>query len=234
MNTFEVCLTPALLSLHKLEGKVVVVIDILRATSCMVTGLAHGVEAIIPVATLEECMALGKKGHITAAERDGKKAAGFDLGNSPFSYMDENLKGKTIAVTTTNGTQAIVQSSAAMQIIVGAFLNITALANHLKTEEKPVVAVCAGWKGQVNAEDTLFAGALFEKLKTRFQLKGDGALLASSIFRQEGNDMYEFLAKSSHFKRLANLGIDEDVRFCLEVDRYQAVPLLRQGRLVAK
>lgn len=217
--------------MHKLEGKIVVVIDILRATSCMVTALAHGVEAIIPVATLEECKALGEKGYLTAAERDGKKAAGFDLGNSPFSYMDNNLKGKTIAVTTTNGTQAIVQSSDAFQIVVGAFLNITALAHYLKAGEKPVVAVCAGWKGQVNAEDTIFAGALMQALSSRFTPEGDGALLAEAVVKQAGSDHFAYLTKASHFKRLANLGIEKDIHFCLEPDRYQVVPVMRQGRL---
>jgi len=199
----------------------------------MVTAIAHGIESIIPVATLDECKALGKEGYITAAERDGKKAFGFDLGNSPFSYMDENLKGKSIAVTTTNGTQAIVQSQAAVQIIPGSFLNISALAGYLKSTERPVVAVCAGWKGQVNAEDTLFAGALFNKISSRFNMDGDGALLASTLFEQARNDMYNFLTQSSHFKRLVSLGIDEDIRFCLTSDLYQVVPKMRQDRLVA-
>jgi len=221
-----------LLPLHRLEGKVVVVIDILRATSCMVTALSHGVEAIIPVATLEECKALGAKGYVTAAERDGKKAPGFDLGNSPFSYMDKNLKGKTIAVTTTNGTQAIVASQDAFKILVGSFLNISALARHLKDAEKPVVAVCAGWKGQVNAEDTLFAGALFDLLHPRFTPEGDGVLLATALFQQAQNDSYQFLTQASHYERLANLGIDEDIHFCLKRDEYQTVAGMRQGRLV--
>ncbi len=198
----------------------------------MVTALSHGVDAIIPVATLEECKALGTKGYVTAAERDGKKAPGFDLGNSPFSYIDKNLKGKTIAVTTTNGTQAIVASRDAFQILVGSFLNISALARHLKDTEKPVVAVCAGWKGQVNAEDTLFAGALFELLNPRFISDGDGALLASSVYSQAKSDVYQYLTKASHYKRLASLGIDEDIHFCLKRDEYQTVAAMRQGRLV--
>src|SRR5690606_28130478 len=101
---------PGLVDLYDVKGKVVVVIDILRATSCMTTAIAHGVKSLIPVATLEECKTLQQNGYIAAAERDGKMADGFDLGNSPFSYMEKPLAGKTIAVTTTNGTQAIVKS----------------------------------------------------------------------------------------------------------------------------
>src|SRR6478736_2791639 len=148
MKKIEVCFTPELVHVYGVKGKVVVVIDILRATSCMTTAIAHGVKSLIPVASLAECKALQNQGYIAAAERDGKKEDGFDIGNSPFSYMEKEVVGKTIAVTTTNGTQAISKSLAAKEIIIGSFLNRSAVVNYLKSQPHDVLLLCAGWKGK--------------------------------------------------------------------------------------
>ena len=131
MKTIDVCLSPDLMHLYDVRDKTVVIIDILRATSCMTTAFAHGIDSITPFAKLEDCIAMKAKGYFTAGERDGKKVNGFDLGNSPFEYMDEKLKGKKIAFTTTNGTQAIVKAIEAKEILIGSFLNLSAITSHL-------------------------------------------------------------------------------------------------------
>ena len=131
MPSIDVCFSPELLHLYDLKGKAVVAVDILRATSTMVAAFAHGAADIIPVMQLEECQAYAAKGCLIAAERDGIKAEGFDLGNSPFAYMDGNVQSRTIAITTTNGTRAIHLSMDADEIIVGSFLNLQAVADHL-------------------------------------------------------------------------------------------------------
>ena len=110
MKTIDVCLTPELLHLHNIENSIVVVVDIFRATSCMTTAFANGVGSIIPVATIDECVAYQQQGYLAAAERDGKTPEGFDFDNSPFSYMVDKVKDATICVTTTNGTLAITKS----------------------------------------------------------------------------------------------------------------------------
>jgi 2-phosphosulfolactate phosphatase len=232
MRQVDVCLTPELLHLYPVEGKVVVVVDVLRATSCITTGIAHGVEKIIPVATLEECSDLRKKGYVAAAERDGKKAEGFDIGNSPFSYMDEKLQGKTVAVTTTNGTLAITRCREAAEVIVGSFLNRAAIVNYLLQQSNDVLVVCAGWKGKMNLEDTLFAGAVIEGLKEDFSVDQDAALAALTLFRQAENNLRVFLSDCSHVKRLKGLHIDKDIEFCLQYDIYDAIPVLKDGALV--
>src|SRR5690606_3125852 len=112
------------------------------------------VKSITPFAALEECLSMKSKGYFTSGERDGKKVDGFDLGNSPFEYMDEKLKGQRIAFTTTNGTQAIAKSIGAREIIIGSFLNLTALTNYLNEGQNDILVVCAGWKGRFNLEDT--------------------------------------------------------------------------------
>lgn len=234
MRQIDVCLTPELLHLYPVEGRVVVVVDILRATSCMTAGIANGVSKIIPVATLEECSKLKSKGCIAAAERDGKKANGFDIGNSPYSYLKPELIGKTVAVTTTNGTYAITKCEKAEALVAGSFLNRSAIAQFLRDQEHDVLIVCAGWKGKVNLEDTLFAGALVELLKDEFCIEHDAAMASLSLFRQAKGNLKGFLANCSHVRRLKHLDIDKDIEFCLTMDKFDVVPILKEGAIVKK
>jgi 2-phosphosulfolactate phosphatase len=231
MKTIDICLSPDLMHLYDVSDKAVVVVDILRATSCMTTAFAHGIESITPFAKLDDCLAMKSKGYFTAGERDGKKVEGFDLGNSPFEYMEENLKGKKIAFTTTNGTQAIAKSAGAKEIIIGSFLNLSAVADYLKNLPYPVLVVCAGWKGKVNLEDTLFAGALVELLKDHTEPDCDAPLAAQHLYNMAKQDLFYFLKESSHVKRLAKLNIYKDIQFCLTCDQYNLVPVLRDGVL---
>jgi 2-phosphosulfolactate phosphatase len=232
-RTIDVCLSPDMMHLYPVTDHAVVVVDILRATSCMTTAFAHGIHVIAPFAKLEDCLAMKANGFYTAGERDGKKVDGFDFGNSPFEYQDPKLKGAKIAFTTTNGTQAIVKSLGAAEIIIGSFLNLTAVANHLKTLPHNILVVCAGWKGKFNLEDTLFAGALVEKLKTDVLPACDAPLAAQALYNQAKGDMVKFLSNSSHVKRLAKLNIHKDIAFCLTEDTYAAVPVLKDNVLRA-
>jgi 2-phosphosulfolactate phosphatase len=234
MRTIDVCLSPDLMHLYSVKDHSVVVVDILRATSCMTTAFAHGIGSIVPFAQLAECLAMKAKNYFTAGERDGKKVDGFDLGNSPFEYMAPELKGTNIAFTTTNGTQAIVKSIGASEIIIGSFLNLSVVADHVRNSKHNVLVVCAGWKGKVNLEDTLFAGALVEKLRDILEPSCDAPLAAHHLYLQAKNDMVEFLKDSSHVKRLARLGIQKDIEFCLTPDQYYVVPVLENGILIAK
>lgn len=233
MPKIEVCLSPELLPLFRLEDKIVVVIDVLRASSCMVTGLAHGIAEILPVATLEESATYGLMGYITAAERNGMKMDGFDLDNSPFSYMDPVLVGKKICMTTTNGTQAILLSAASKKVIIGSFLNLKTVADYLYIRGVDAVLLCAGWKGQVNSEDTLFAGAVMDKLNDSFSVGNDSALLARDLYRMHRDHLEQFLLDSSHYQRLSRLGIHKDISFCLRHSIYDCLPRLEQNSIVS-
>lgn len=232
MRKLDVCLSPELIHLYDLHGKIVVVVDILRATSCMTTGIAEGVASIRPVATLEECSALKEQGYFTAAERGGQKVAGFDIGNSPFSYMEDQFKGAKIAVTTTNGTLSITKSKSADQIIIGSFLNLTAVAQYILRYDQDVIILCAGWQGRVNLEDTLFAGALVETLGLSYEVECDAAQAALVLYKAAKSDMEKFLSASSHVQRLKNFNIGKDITFCLTIDEYDTVPILRDNELV--
>jgi 2-phosphosulfolactate phosphatase len=232
MHKIEVCLSPDLLHLHDLSDDVVVVIDILRATSCMTTAMAHGADHIVPVATLEEAQDLKAAGYLVAGERNGEQVAGFNFGNSPFSFMSEQIKGRSLAMTTTNGTVTISKTKDAAMVVVGSFLNITALSNFLLRQEKNILLACAGWKGKVNLEDTLFAGALIHRLKEEFNPACDAALVAESVYLNGKQDKLKFLSNSSHVNRLKNLGIDKDISFCLQEDVYPVIPFLKGNRLI--
>lgn len=232
MKQLDVCLTPDLLHLHTVENTIVVVADIFRATSCMVTAFAHGVKTIVPVATVEECRQLQGRGYLGAAERNAQTLEGFELDNSPFSYMNEQLIGANIAMTTTNGTLAITRSRQAVKVLVGAFLNLDAVVRYLKTQQYDVLVLCAGWKGRVNLEDTLFAGALADRLQEDYILHEDSALMAQRLYVDAKRNMLSYLANSSHIRRLQRLGIQKDIAYCLQTDLYDVIPVLRGSALV--
>ncbi len=227
MKKIDICLTPDLIHQHDLSGMIVVMIDILRASSSITTAIAHGVAAVRPVESLAECRELKLQGYIGAAERGGKKVGGFDIGNSPFSFMNPELEDKTIAMTTTNGTTTLRKSKGALQVIVGSFLNYSALLAYLERLPCDILLHCAGWKGKVNLEDTLFAGALIHGLKQLFEYDSDVPLMALNLYKQSKNDLKSAIADSSHVSRLIGLGLEKDVDFCLKFDEYKVIPVLK-------
>ncbi|MEB0263349.1 MULTISPECIES: 2-phosphosulfolactate phosphatase [unclassified Mucilaginibacter] len=233
-KALDVCLTPALIPLYNVSDYVVVVIDIFRATSSICYGIENGAEAIIPVSEVEECAAYREKGlnYLIAAERDGKVVEGFDFGNSPFSYTTEKVSGKTVVLTTTNGTHALHLSRSAKKIVIGSFLNLTALCNWLKTQQENILLVCAGWKNNFNLEDTLFAGAVVEQLKSSGFILDDPAIAANDLFQIGKSNIGQYLSKTSHGERLKKLGIEKDIEFCLQVDLTTAIPVLDGDKLV--
>jgi 2-phosphosulfolactate phosphatase len=234
-KSLEVCLSPALLSLYNVENCIVVIIDIFRATSSICYGIENGAEAIIPVAQVEECVAYREKGtgYLLAAERDGSVVDGFDFGNSPFSYTAEKVGGKTVVLTTTNGTQALHLSRKAKKVVIGSFLNLTALSNWLKAQNENILLVCAGWKNNFNLEDTAFAGAVIDHLAADGNYKlDDPAIAAFDLYQLAKGDIPAYLSKTSHGERMRKLGIEKDIAFCLNVDITTAIPILQGEKLV--
>ncbi|WP_395768252.1 2-phosphosulfolactate phosphatase [Aquirufa sp.] len=232
MQKIDVCLSPDLIHLYDLVGKAVVVVDVFRATSCMVTAFAHGALEIIPVEDVDVCAAHREQGYLISAERNGVTPAGFDFDNSPFSYQVDRVKDAKICVTTTNGTVALRRSLSAEKVFVGAFLNISSVVRALKTWSSDVIVVCAGWKGKPNLEDTLFAGALIDELVGQYSVADDAALIAWKQYHVASSDLVTAVKHSSHVNRLLGLGIEKDISFCLERDRYDVLPYLQGDKLV--
>lgn len=228
----EVCLSPELMPCYDVAGHTVVVVDILRATSCIVAGLGSGIASITPFADLEECRAMQSKGYRIAGERDGQKVAGFDLGNSPYEYMKAENHGKHMATTTTNGTRAIALSAGCEALYIGAFLNISSLVVTLQDSPNDLLIVCAGWKGRFNLEDTLFAGALVAQLKGTYTSTDDAALASLSLYESKREELTEFLKLSAHANRLSGPNAFKDIELCLTWDQFKVVPVLEGHRLI--
>lgn len=236
MNKVEVIHTPALLPLYSLKGKVVVVIDILRATSTMCVAFETGVNKILPVSNPEECRMFKDFEFIIAAERNAVKVEGFDMGNSPFEYENPILAGRNIAFTTTNGTKAIKMAKAMdpHSILIGSFLNISALCKRIESSGKDLVLLCSGWKDKYNLEDTLFAGAVIEKLIGKYTMQDDAALSAWYLYKQHQGDLESLVRKSSHAERFTLLHLQtDDVKFCLQEDTCKVVPEMEGEFLVS-
>jgi len=228
----EVCLSPVMVPHYQMAGRIVVVIDIFRASSSICYGIDNGAHAIIPVATVDECLSYADQGYLLAAERNGEVVEGFDFGNSPYSYTAEKVKAQTVVLTTTNGTFAIQQAKQADQIVLGSFLNLASICNWLAAQDKDVLLLCSGWKNKFNLEDTLFAGAVVNKIKSSFSHFCDAAIAAEDLYLLAKSDLRAYLYKSSHSQRLKELNIENDIQFCLKQDCCQAIPGLVGDRLV--
>lgn len=228
----EVCFSPALLPLYQISESIVVVIDVLRATSSICYGIENGAVEIIPVGSIDECKSFSNNGHLLAAERDGAVVNGFHFGNSPFHYTRDKVEGRKIVLTTTNGTQAIRQCANAYKVVIGSFLNLSSLCNWLSEQEQDVLLLCSGWKNKFNLEDTLFAGAMVNRLKGQYGSLCDASIAAENMYISAKDDMREFLRRSSHSQRLAHLHIEADILFCLQEDQTISIPVLDGNRIV--
>lgn len=173
---------------------------------------------------------------ITAGERDGKIAEGLTYGNTPFQYTEEFIKGKTLVLTTTNGTKLlhIALAENARDIITGSFPNLSAVCEYLISQKLDVVLACAAWKDKVNIEDTLFAGAVINRIKEHFLINCDSSQIAESIYNQAAGDLFTFMKmkNASHFERLIDFGLENDIRFCLTEDIANVLVIYKDGRLV--
>jgi 2-phosphosulfolactate phosphatase len=231
----DACFSPHLYPIYEDKESIVVVIDIFRATSAICVAFHYGAEKIIPVAKVEEAMEYKKQGFLAGAERDAIKLDGFDFGNSPYDYMGDHVKGKTIALTTTNGTQAIEAARNAYKVVIGSFLNIDVLCEWLVKQNRNVLLLCSGWKNKFNLEDSLYAGAVTEKitkLSNNYKL-GDGCLALKYLYEQAQHQPVKYLIHASQKERLARLGLKKDIKFCLTPNVAPVIPVL-EGKFLVK
>lgn len=233
------CLSPALLHLYDVSSSIVVIIDILRATSTIATALFNGAKSIIPVDSVAECIKLGRQMEvITAGERDGKIAEGLVYGNSPLTYPKKFIKGKVLVLTTTNGTKLLHMALAenAKGIITGSFCNLSAVCDYLLKQKHDVILACAAWKDKINLEDTLFAGAVICRIKENFYINCDASKMSESLYQEARPDLFEFMKNknASHYHRLMGYGLEEDIRFCLSEDNANILTVYEDGRLLAR
>jgi 2-phosphosulfolactate phosphatase len=231
----ETCFLPGQYPLYAADMGIVVVIDILRATSAMVAAFEHGVERIIPVGTVEEARQfIGREGYIAAAERNGEVVEGFTVGNSPLAFKAMDLKGKTIVMTTTNGTRAINLAREARKLVIGSFLNLTALTDWLVKQDDNILLLCSGWKDKFSLEDSVFAGAVMDRLleSGKFGVEEDSSIASKYLYMAARENYMSILKAAPRRKRVEKLNMHEDVKYCLTPDQATAIPVLRDGVLV--
>jgi 2-phosphosulfolactate phosphatase len=228
-NKVEVCFTPASFESFYKEDAIVVVVDILRATSSICTAFMNGAKKIIPVATLEEAKAYKEKGFLVAAERDGIVRDFADFGNSPFNFTTERVKDKVVVYSTTNGTQSVMLAGKAYRAVIGSYLNHAALVNYLMDEKRDLIILCAGWKQKFNLEDTLFAGALAEILikSGRFESTCDSTLASIDLWEIARGDLMAYVKKVAQHQRLKKNKLDDSIEYCHTFNLTDRVPYLK-------
>lgn len=234
--SLHTCFSPALLHLYDVNDSIVVIIDVFRATSTIASALQNGARCVIPVDTVAKAVEMSKRVEgIAAGERDGKIAEGLEHGNSPLEYTREFIEGKTLVLTTTNGTRLLHMAleNGADTIITGSFPNLSSVCQYLISQKKNVVLGCAGWKDRFNLEDTLFAGAVIHHVQEHFTIHCDSSLTAKLMYEQQQNDLHQFVPLLTHYHRLVErFGLIEDIRFCITADVTNVLPIYRNGKLV--
>ncbi len=236
--TLFTCLSPALMHLYDLNDAIVVIIDVFRATSTIATALYNGAERVIPIENADKCKLLGSEieGCITAGERDGKVIEGLQYGNSPAEYPKEFIKGKTLVLTTTNGTKLLHMALErdCSEVVTGSFPNLSAVCDYLGVQNKNVILACSGWKDKFNLEDTLFAGSVISRIKDNYTIHCDSSLMAENMYRLHKDDLYDFIKLTTHFHRLAAYGLYADLQYCVSIDVANVLPVYRNGDLVTQ
>ncbi|HKK62015.1 MAG TPA: 2-phosphosulfolactate phosphatase [Bacteroidales bacterium] len=235
MYNVEACFSPAQYESYENSEAVVIVTDILRASSAIVTAFMNGVDKIIPVGTLNEARAMKEKGYMVAAERDGIVRDFADFGNSPYNFTSERVSGNDIVYSTTNGTHAINLASSGSQVLIGAYLNITALAEYVKDQKRDVLILCAGWKNRFNLEDTLFAGALAKLIlqHASFTTICDAVIGAIDLYDLASGDMMAYIDKVAQRERLRKNGLDDVIGYCHEHDKTNIIPAFKNGYITS-
>jgi 2-phosphosulfolactate phosphatase len=223
MRDLEIYHSPAQwrkLSAEQLSGSSCVVIDVIRATSTIVTALANGARKVQPVAGVDEAFALKEKNlkALLAGERGGKALPGFNLGNSPDDFTAERVKGQHIILTTTNGTQALAACVGAKVVFTASLLNLEAVAARLREIGPPWTIVCAGCNGEFGVDDAIVAGAMAEALDQDHYLV--------SLYHSVRHELTNSFLGSDAGRELVKLGMEKDVPFCAQMNLYPVVPTL--------
>jgi len=229
----EVCFSPAMFADFRNDDAVVVIVDILRATSAIVTAFMNGARHVIPVATLDEALEYKKKGYLVAAERDGIVRDFADFGNSPYNFRREIIENRDIVYSTTNGTHCIMLARNSFRVLIGAYLNLSALAEYILMSDRDLLILCAGWKNKFNLEDSLFAGALAEAVlkSNRYTTMCDSAYASMDLWKLAQPDMMDYIEKAAQRHRLKKNKLDDVIEYCHVLNLTRLIPVLQNDHL---
>lgn len=236
MNNLEVVFTPEEIKDRRLSDKLIVVIDVLRASSTIVTALAYGCRGLVPILSPEQAkekaQQFKKEEVLLGGEREGRKIKGFDLGNSPREYQKEIVEDRMIIFSTTNGVKTLERVRGAFRIIIASFLNLQATFNYCSKFQGDILLACAGKEGYFSLEDTVCAGMLINSLRDIYSdtcQEVDANLTAQVLYKKFGNNILEMLRKSQHGRYLESIGLRKDLEFCSQLDIFNIVPIFRDG-----
>lgn len=233
----EVFLSGAQVQEEDVRGRTVVVIDVLRACSTIVTALHHGARAVLPVRDMAQAGRIASNldpdVYRLGGERGGKKIDGYHLGNSPLAYTREVVEGRDVILNTTNGTKALTRSAAAEHLVAGTFLNADRVLDFIANTDLNLTIVCAGWRNRISLEDTVCAGLLLDRLwqGNRPDTVSDAAHTALTQYQHHRDDVTKMLRHCNHAQRLVDMGREEDVDYCLQLDVLPGLPYYRDNRL---
>jgi 2-phosphosulfolactate phosphatase len=217
------------------RGKLVVVIDVLRACSTMVTALQNGAKSIIPVDNMDAANRLSRNldasHYLLCGEKGGAKIDGYQLGNSPLEYTREVVEGKTIILNTTNGTKAVKKAASAKELLIGSFSNLKQVVEKLKTAQQDIALICAGWQGRLALEDMLCAGNIIDELYDGRMPDPptDSVRVAFDLYKKYGDDLRKAVQQSDHARRLQQMAAAEDIEYCCRRDLTDVLPVLSDG-----
>ena len=239
MNNIDVLLIPEEIAHKELDNKLVVVVDILRASSTIVTALAQGCKRFIPIFSINEARNvvndLKKEEVLLCGERKGVKIQGFDLGNSPCEYTRKIVKDKKIVFTTSNGVKTMEMIGNTSKIIICSFLNLKAICNYCLNFNGDIVVVCSGKNGMFSLEDAVCAGMLFDSLKKK-SLKlipeTDANITVQTLYKKYANNILRMLKNSQHGQFLEGIGLESDLEYCSSVDVFNIVPILKDKMII--
>jgi len=234
----ELSFTPHQADEVALRDKTVIAIDVLRASTTIITALHNGAREVIPVTTVESAVKLAGQlaGDVVllGGERGGRMIQGFSLGNSPAEYSTERVKGKSIVFSSTNGSQVLVNGRYAREMVVCGFVNMRLVVDFLRERPRDFILACAGTNGAFSLEDAVCAGMVVHELVKDTSLEAtlsDGALAAESLYRSYGKNVLKLLHSTQHGRHLQDIGFEDDLRLCASVDSIPVLPQL-EGNVI--
>lgn len=235
----DVLFTPHELGERGLTGRVVGVIDVLRATSTIVEAIANGARSVLPAVDTDDALRLaqtfGRSEVLLCGERGSKKIEGFDLGNSPLEFTSEAVADKLVVMTTTNGTAALLAGSAADRCVVASYLNISAAVTDLTASGKPIVLMCAGREGRFSFDDALCAGSFVRELRRRVPGRiglNDSALAVAALERRYRSHLDRVMVRTAAARQIIEAGHGDDIAYCLTRDRHDVVPVMADRQVL--
>ena len=227
MNKISLSLTAGQVKKSQIKGTVTIVIDVLRATTVIITAIGNGAKWVLPVSNIDE--ARQKKVEypdaILGGERNSVKISGFENGNSPLEYTAIQVRSKGIILSTTNGTKALAKAMDADEVLIASMINISAIVSYLSSETRPIHIICSGTKGEFSMDDFLCAGGIISKLNSISAIEMDDlCLLAKNTWSTGKNDIQRYLSTCNHYKTLEAAGFSADLNYWLNADTQTIVP----------